>query len=131
MKAVFCFIAVVLTLAATLSCTAWGDPLIGEFSFKKNGPSEIKVTIKDGQYFVSMKSRNSWDKPERMQALAKNDLAELFGSKCSDAVFSGIGGGQGFMILHVKQGTSCDGVTFESDYLMKTLFGGGFLHKVK
>lgn len=120
-----------LLLLLTLSCSSLSDAMEGEFSTRKNGASEIKITKKDGNYFIFMKSGALWGQPEQLQELTKKDLKEMFGQECDKTVLSGIGGGEGFMILHVQRGASCGGWTFKSDYLMKTPMRGIFLYKIK
>lgn len=131
MKKIITFpVVLAMCLLISMSCTAIGDPLVGEFSINKNGEPEVKVLKKEGYYF-SVKSRGIWDGYVKLQAFTKKDLEKIFGQECNDSLLAGIGGGQGFMLLHVRSGASCGSLTFQSDYFMKTLFGGVFLYKVK
>lgn len=131
MKGNFYFICIlILILAFFCSCTTIGDPLVGEFSPEKNGSAIFKITKKDSQYFIVMKSDKSWSQPEKLQTLSEKDLTGIFGQKYRDFVVSGVGGGEGFMILHVKRGATLGGTTFESDYFLLSLLARGSLYKV-
>lgn len=106
--------------------------LIGEYAAKRGGRSEIKIIKERDTFFITMLSKEKWEKPVPLEIAKEKELEKLFGKNYKTEVKSGLYR-EGIAIFEIdKEAVSKNGnVKYDSDYFFYYVLTGGSIYKVK
>ncbi len=123
---------VILTATVMFSACTNGNKskFEGCYALEDGGQAEIKIT-KDGEkYFVSLREKSEWSKPEGLHSGSTEELKPLFGDDAERIKENLVADKAQFGIFLVNPGEVYAGEKAKTEYLAFLILGGGSVYKV-